>query len=73
MSYISCNGSRVYTAPRKLRVNDVICVTLDLGCGSVRIAVSGEGGDFEYTIDSGGDLPQGSPADFWFGATFGKI
>lgn len=68
-AYFAANGHKIENAPRKLKAGDVIAITVDLNSGSLEINVNS--GEFRHRFTTS-PLPQGSPRDFWFGATFGE-
>ena len=57
-------------APRKLAVNDIITITVDLQEGYLEISVNN--GEFSHKFLNTPSSPlSGDPSGYWFGATFG--
>ena len=73
-AFFAVNNNRLFIAPRKLRVGDVVAVVTDLTEGANSITISVNENEFSYTfVDPAGVPPWGNPANFWYGATFGTL
>ena len=78
-AFFAVGGTRVSVAPRKLKVGDVISITVDLNVGYAIFSINN--GEFTYTfgkVESRPDnqstinqnVPKGDVREYWFGATF---
>lgn len=72
-SFFAAYGRRICPAPRKLKVGDIITVSINLNLGTITISVNH--GEFSHTFGDGGQGdnnigPHGKASDFYFGATF---
>lgn len=71
-AYFSAHNQRLQAAPRKLMLNDVITMALDLVNGSLTITVNESEFSFTFGANSQSPAPKGQPTSYWYGATFGK-
>ena len=69
-AFFAFNNQRLLVAPRKLRLDDTVHMTVDLDEGLLTISVND--GEFAYSFtDPTAKAPKGNYSGYWFGATFG--